>query len=912
MKPLLAKSASAGSGKTTALVFRYISLLLKGAKPSEIIALTFTVKAANNMKDRVISALSNIKNYQFLDSLSQELNLSREEVIKHATQLSNSILFSELKISTLDSFFSSILSKFCFYAGVPYGFETLENSDIEWLKRKFLSDLSESQTKELATYLSNNKRKLGYFFELISLFDEKNIDPKIVFKKRKLPTYNLDEKIIELTNIIKSELTSEREIKLVSFTSTQELASKTLMSFDRLNDHTWLKKKQFSQLAEQSFYELKDAIKEYFWEVENTYVTTICALLESFKEAKHKFLIKNAKLTFSDIGIYCHKLLCSDNIFDTEFLYFRLDSKINHILIDEFQDTSLLQYQIIKPLIDEISSGVGQNSFSSFFFVGDTKQSIYRFRGGFSQLFDYVSNSLKSNGLKVEMLNTNYRSDKSIVDFANKLFKNTLPSYEKQESKEGAQDGFVQVLTSQAQSDDDEINPLLKTVLEKLDVLIEGGANQDDIAILTLTNNDSISVLDSISQFRTYNATQDVNSKVITQKEAKAIINYIKYCYFGDDIFREVFLSNTVNANFSEVPKIDIKITPVSAVKMTIELFGFYSTDAIKLLEIASEYGDMFDFIENIDKNSTKVPEGESEGIRVLTVHKSKGLEFKYVICMDRIASKGSNREDILFEFSKLEPKSAYFRFANREHFDSEYKIALESEKELARIDKLNMLYVAFTRAEHAMFIIKKATNLKQDGSLGTYSGVFDLKGLEDCTIGKLEIHSKKVYNVPIAQKYSFSTRDHGRQKINELKNEEVDNNKISMGLALHYALELVDFEHIDNTLDEAVMLAKIRYLQSDANLDDVHRMAKNGCQEIVKNHFCSSSKYFKESSFVINGKFGRIDLLIASESNIRIVDYKSSKLTTNEHNKQVNEYKDAVTHISGLPCSGFVLPLDS
>ena len=168
---LLAKSASAGSGKTTALVFRYITLLLKGAKPSEIIALTFTVKAANNMKERIITALLDMPNYTFLRELSLELDMPVQRVLDEAAKISQNISFTQMKISTLDSFFSSILSKFCFYAGVPYGFETLEIYDLDWLRRKFLGSLGPSQTTDLAAYLSSHRRKLAYFFELFALFD---------------------------------------------------------------------------------------------------------------------------------------------------------------------------------------------------------------------------------------------------------------------------------------------------------------------------------------------------------------------------------------------------------------------------------------------------------------------------------------------------------------------------------------------------------------------------------------------------------------------------------------------------------------------------------------------------------------------------------------------------------------------
>ena len=121
-------------------------------------------------------------------------------------------------------------------------------------------------------------------------------------------------------------------------------------------------------------------------------------------------------------------------------MYFRLDSTISHILIDEFQDTSVLQYEILKPMIDEIKSGEGAKRFlRSFFYVGDIKQSIYRFRGGNSELF-----KIAAQGMQEESLKINYRSAKNIVEFVNETFSNKIEGFVPQESNSKIK-GFVQV-----------------------------------------------------------------------------------------------------------------------------------------------------------------------------------------------------------------------------------------------------------------------------------------------------------------------------------------------------------------------------------------------------------------------------------------------------------------------------------
>ena len=128
---------------------------------------------------------------------------------------------------------------------------------------------------------------------------------------------------------------------------------------------------------------------------------------------------------------------------DKNFFYFRLDSKINHILIDEFQDTNLRQYEILKPLIDEIKSGVGRIANRSLFFVGDEKQAIYGFRGCDSRIFRAISDELH---LQTQSLPKNYRSAKNIVGFVNETFKARFKDYEIQ-SANSDKEGFVAVVT---------------------------------------------------------------------------------------------------------------------------------------------------------------------------------------------------------------------------------------------------------------------------------------------------------------------------------------------------------------------------------------------------------------------------------------------------------------------------------
>lgn len=152
---------------------------------------------------------------------------------------------------------------------------------------------------------------------------------------------------------------------------------------------------------------------------------------------------------------------------------------MEHLLIDEFQDTSIVQYKILLPLIEEIRAGHGIKDFKTLFFVGDVKQSIYRFRGGAKELFGYAKKSLQ---LDVNALDTNYRSTGVIVGFVNEVFTGKIGGYEPQKVSKGIHEGYVCVKKQE------DIEAL---VLQCVERLLNEGIKAHDIALLVHTNKDA-------------------------------------------------------------------------------------------------------------------------------------------------------------------------------------------------------------------------------------------------------------------------------------------------------------------------------------------------------------------------------------------------------------------------------------
>jgi exodeoxyribonuclease V beta subunit len=177
-------------------------------------------------------------------------------------------------------------------------------------------------------------------------------------------------------------------------------------------------KKGYEPRMDELLREIQSAVASQMRRREVLYFKELFIVLKLYIKSRQKMATQNNELSFDDITLNVHTLLREK--LESEFLYFRLDSRIKHLLLDEFQDTSVIQFDILRPLIEEIRSGVGVNEGGSFFFVGDVKQSIYRFRGGVSALFHRVAELFD---VKLEPLKVNYRSRSEIVEFVNRSFR---------------------------------------------------------------------------------------------------------------------------------------------------------------------------------------------------------------------------------------------------------------------------------------------------------------------------------------------------------------------------------------------------------------------------------------------------------------------------------------------------------
>ncbi|MFW3441414.1 RecB-like helicase [Aliarcobacter butzleri] len=888
MKNYLALKASAGSGKTFALTVRYICLLLLGAKPNEILTLTFTNKAANEMSERIYKTLLTLGDDEaYLNAIENEVNLSKEEILGKKNILIKQFSNANLSIFTIDKFVNKILREFCGYIGISDDFE-IKNDDIEKLSYEFLKSLNEKDFQTLIDLSFYEKKKFNSIFELFKTILEKNEDIEVI---------NIDASLIELQkeNILKEAFKIKESILSCTNTSNSAKNAVDFETFEDLFGRTWLEKENFEDYSyfkkcanesnKNDFFKLKEELAIYYKIRAGFSLNKIFEVYLKFRDFKFEFNKNKNYLEFNDISNLVYDLLSTK--IDKDFLYFRLDSNYSHILIDEFQDTSLLQYKILEPLIDEILSG-DVTKFKTFFYVGDTKQSIYRFRGGKRELFDYVANTNKI--LEVEVLNTNYRSCENVINFVNELFLN-LPNYEyfKQESVRA--NGYVEVVVDTAFEEDEKF----VNVAKKIEELLQSGVNFNDIAILTYTNDDVLSLYYYLKQkFPSIKISTEMTSKLINQQNVKAVINAIKYIYFKEEIYKEN-LNAIIGNKLLTTLDLEIVLDEISVQEVIKELskkLKIIDENIIKLIEVSSSFNNIVDFVYEIDKLEAIMENSESKGLQILTIFKSKGLEFHTVILLDRIKRKNVDKSSLLFDYENLELKNIFYKIKGYENFNEDYKKAIDKEKKLSLEDEINILYVAMTRAKNNMIIFKKEK-----------SSVFDILNMNVSKIGKIINSSNLVKNIEEKSIISYTPLNLGTQEKQIVKEKELKENHLHsryFGLATHYCLEMLN-NFSFNDLKYTLNLARTRFSNylSDKDFTDI----ENRLAHLINNDFfkflITNSVLTSEQSLIYKEELKIIDLLIYKDDTYYILDYKTTKEELDEeHKNQVLYYKEAIKEI--------------
>jgi len=903
-KPYLAYSASAGSGKTFALSVRYISLLFMGESPSSILAATFTNKAAAEMRQRVVDSLRHLgENEAFLGAVLVETGLSKEVVFKKQPEVLARFLSHSSYIVTLDSFFSGILRSASLELGLEPDFVTKTEGEDE-LEKLFLDEVQAegllSNLVKLAMDIED--KRFGKIFDLMQNFYK--VDPLLPQMKEKEFSLAKQEEACEVLRMKMIKALTDVGagagcMKQFETKSTKELFSKGLFEKETLGEHSWFKKVANDEI-EGIYAYLKIELAKWSEAREAVVLYNLFKIYDYYKNAT----ITNAKtsgvLTFDDLTYFTYRLLHES--ISKEFLYFKIDAKFKHILLDEFQDTSTLQFLLLKPLIDEIFAGHGQSEFKSFFYVGDTKQSLYRFRGGVEELFDRVA---EDYGVKVLPMDTNYRSSKSVVEQVNHWFVPTMKGYVAQKSREGASEGYVEVLESEE---------LIDEAVTQAKRLLDLGVNVDDIAFLVSTNKDG-QTLQEACQHEGIDTLLKTSSSLKSMPKVAALVAMCEYLFFGEKIDAQAMLLN-VGKNLDEV---DVSwfsafMSPLQVVDRLVREFGYFDDDlnVLKLLEFASSYSDIPTFVEEFETSSIAVASNTIHGAKIMTIHGSKGLEFEYVILLDKLTRKNSDKSALLYRYDEsLHIDKILYRTKGRENFDREYADIMAARKVSEAKDSMNVLYVALTRAVEGMIVIRKPKD-----------SIFDTLGMEVMSVGILKQCRVRAPNgsalgVPTHQINEIEAiviTNYGTQETSEHEDEEEkDYEAILFGTALHYTLEMLGaFDEV--SLGTAMTALQNKYGQelTTQSIDEIEKRVKLLIENSEFQTLLQGASIRKEQSLSYEGELKQIDLLLEYEDYNLVIDYKSSKKYALKHQSQVGYYKKAIANITGKRTEGMVIYIEN
>ncbi|WP_228568312.1 RecB-like helicase [Campylobacter sputorum] len=874
-----ALGASAGSGKTFKLSVRYIALVLMGRDMRKILAITFTKKATNEMKTRISQTFLNLHTKKAeLNEICKLLNKSEQEIINLRDKAKERFLSSELRIQTFDAFFSSILRLFSLNLGLMPDFE-ITDSLYDETTNILVQNANDNLIKKIASYIKFSGDNQLEFFETINAIYENLNDINFVNNVN----FPNDQKILQNFQDLKTYA-----ITLSSNARYINLFDKNIKDFILNVD---LEKNYFQKIKDdkkfmEKFETFMDSAKDYFEEFEAYKLKELFEIVKRYKLARFELNKNKNLLSFTDISKLTYELTNTQNY--REMLYFRLDSKITDILIDEFQDTNVLQYNIIKPLIEECISGIGQNGIGSFFYVGDIKQSIYRFRGGKKELFDKLKSDYKQ--IKFSNLDTNYRSDKCLVEFVNDTFKNVIKNYAIQKPN-NQDDGYIEICSCEKEK-------IYEKILDKVNFLKSHNIPENQIAILCWKNND-------IENIKTYLQNNDIKAVsqssvlIINSKYVRILIEYAKFCYFNDNYY----LYN-LQAFYDEAPsKIEINFNlnlKDTLYKMAKELkLDFSDKNMLRFFEIVGKYENFIQFILNIENEKEKSINEAIDGVNLLSVHSSKGLEFKHVIVVDMIGKENNRSPKFLFEYD-ISNNNWEIRLNDKvfEKLDSKFVNLKTLSKTLDDEDKINQIYVAFTRAKNSLIIIAKSDANGNSPSLFKkyISNKQEVKilDLEDKIIGNMgKFADTKANQIQEDEKINFININ--RQNLINLQEEKELNFKSALfGTALHFMIEMMN-QFDEENLQNAYIILENRHgsLLDENELKDI----KNRVKMLIKNekflNLLQGFTLLKEQDYTFESVLKRVDLLAINENSreILIFDYKSSKNFFNENVSQVKEY---------------------
>lgn len=710
--------ASAGSGKTHTLSKTYLDLLLKADSKTayrNILAVTFTNKATEEMKERILRDLAE----------EGKTNPRAREILINLLHD-----YGSFSVSTIDKFFQQALRAFSRELGSSgnYQIELDKASLTKEAMDRVLDDLTEKDkdllgwfTKQLETALDNGEsfHLESSLYEMAEEFGD--VNEKFTYDKKKLT--ELKEKCKEIVDTFHKDV--YENALCIDTTTWGKTAAKGLAQYagaqTKYKDSVKAANATtLAKLAETAGCEAMYALmnpqgrrwKEYRTARMVEKVIFTLGLAEEFYSKLAIIEEEKGVISLDESTSLLRDIIDGS---DAPFIYEKLGVRFNHFLLDEFQDTSMVQWENFKPLLaNSVSEGY------SNIIVGDVKQSIYRWRNSDWNLLDKKIEENFEGKVKVITLKENWRSTQSIVNFNNEFFTfaadnlglSTIYADVKQEVKvKDSQEGCVTV---------DFCEDELEMIDGYIEQAVAAGAKMSDMAILLRTNGEGKKVAEYLLS-KGYSVISDDSLDLKSSLIIRKIVSYLhSLCNNSDSL--NTYLSESLEIDsereyHSLLDLVDGVIKDLSETHPD-EIKGqtlFIQSFMDDILEWTSIHGnDLRQYLKHWEESKIAISSpNDPNAIRITTVHKSKGLAFPIVIFP--FAEKvGLFKEDTLWchldsDAEMGESFNSIFPVVlGKSSGDSFFSESLKNEMEMQRIDNLNIFYVCLTRARKEMHIIAK------------------------------------------------------------------------------------------------------------------------------------------------------------------------------------------------------------
>lgn len=1036
-KPLTVYKASAGSGKTFTLALEYMKLVIEDPTCyRNILAVTFTNKATEEMKMRILSQLYGIwkrlpDSQGYMSRITEDLELSEATASQRAGVALRLLLhnYNYFRVETIDAFFQSVLRN------MARELDLTANLRIELNDKQ----VEQQAVDTLIDGLNAKSSVLGWIMQYIKerMADDKGWDVIALIKDFGMNVFNdaykrhrkslngvlgrddFFKSYTQKLRSIKEEVASEMEKATNKFFSTLDAHGVTVDDFKskgkgvagyfiklrdgKLLDPKFLTSTAIKGMDDPSAWLTKDhqqptdalyaLVADVLMPMLNATEKNRVAKLRLYKSAdvtlKHLNqlrLLGSIEQSVRDGNAETNRFLLSDTQpllqaliqdSDSPFIFEKIGTRLKHVMIDEFQDTSTIQWKNFKVLLQECMSHEGAKNMV----VGDVKQSIYRWRSGDWKLLNNIDSEFTDadKRLDIRSLTTNYRSERNIIDFNNAFFDLAT----RQEYSELADDGIAEAeQLLQAYSDvtqqPRETTPLGEVHIELIpkdaysgvvmervaaivaDILAKG-VKMSEIAILVRSN-------DIIQQLAEYFMENHPSIRLVSDEAFRldastavnTIVSAMRFLAHPDNKIDEAYLSKTLHSAELSTRRIELLAMPLYELAeylfhifrlgddngQSAYLFAFFD----KLKEYLSDHTpDVDGFLKEWDSSlHVKTIHGnEVDGIRLLTIHKSKGLEFGHVImpsCDWKLEKENASTlwcvpRERPFDELPLAP----IAFSRKGMLDTIYEEDYKHEHFQNIVDNLNLLYVAFTRASKGLYILgRRGENGRRSKVIESvfddlsqrlstpYTG--DIANKNDilrfdygCFAPARTSASAETANVflspvaphPIVAMENFANRvtflqSNKSREFVEDDNEQEQQRYIKMGSLLHRVFSTINTAaDIDRALTE---METEGILYGDGmSKDQLCTLLRNRLEHPkAKEWFSSRWRLFNECTILhvdpVTGevKKHRPDRVMTDGEQFIVVDFKFGH-PREEYHHQVSQYMDLIAAMGHHLVSGYL-----